>query len=392
MKRKSILTISVILITIVLKAQTNYITIGTDIRLPKDSIEVSRLINSLESFLLEVRHGSNENKYLLSSEKPENNLLLKQLEQVAEKQKSDNSLKPYLTNISSVESDIYLVQFVFIGVLNENPYLQAMFEILAIKEENDFLFFSTLSRNTESWETETNGYLTAYFQPDNKDFAVEYMRFIRKFDEILGVFEPTTLYFCENCETVQQLMQLSGVLYQLDYNGLTWSMIDFETPNMKFAFYPKTFYSGKSVDPHDIFHGRANTAIPYEERNWYMICGCAYIYGGNWGMDWSDIKKTFKERMTYDKSTDWLTLYYERYNFGESKEKYLLTTQFINALIIEDIEKRKGFTEVLKLLASKNMYKDREAFFEILDNITGINEKNFNQEVGKIVNEAMKQL
>lgn len=390
MKRKSILTISVILVTIVLKAQTNYITIGNDIRLPKDSIEVSRLINSLECFLLEVRHRSNENKYLSSSEKPENDLLLKQLKDVAEKQKSDNSLKPYLSNISSVESNIYLVQFAFIGVLNDNPYLQAIFEILAKKEENDFLFYPTLSRNTKDWKKETNGYLTSYFQPDNKEYAVEYMRYMRKFDEILGVFEPTTLYFCENCETLQQLMQLSGVLYQLDYNGLTWSMIDFETPNMKFAFYPNTFYSGKSVDPHDIFHGRANTAIPYEERNWYMICGCAYIYGGNWGMDWSDIKRIFKERMTYDKNTDWLTLYYERYNFGESKEKYLFTTQFINALIIEDLEKRKGFAEVLKLLASKNMYKDRKAFFGILDNITGINEQNFNQNIGKLVDEAMK--
>ncbi len=390
MKRKSILTISVILVTIVLKAQTNYITIGNDIRLPKDSIEVSRLINSLECFLLEVRHRSNENKYLSSSEKPENDLLLKQLKDVAEKQKSDNSLKPYLSNISSVESNIYLVQFAFIGVLNDNPYLQAIFEILAKKEENDFLFFPTLSRNTKDWKKETNGYLTSYFQPDNKEYAVEYMRYMRKFDEILGVFEPTTLYFCENCETLQQLMQLSGVLYQLDYNGLTWSMIDFETPNMKFAFYPNTFYSGKSVDPHDIFHGRANTAIPYEERNWYMICGCAYIYGGNWGMDWSDIKRIFKERMTYDKNTDWLTLYYERYNFGESKEKYLFTTQFINALIIEDLEKRKGFAEVLKLLASKNMYKDRKAFFGILDNITGINEQNFNQNISKLVDEAMK--
>jgi hypothetical protein len=37
----------------------------------------------------------------------------------------------------------------------------------------------------------------------------------------------------------------------------------------------------------------------------------------------------------------------------------------------------------MKLLSSGSMFNDRENFFRILEKITGINEKNFNKEVGK---------
>ena len=121
-----------------------------------------------------------------------------------------------------------------------------------------------------------------------------------------------------------------------------------------------------------------------------MICGCAYIYGGSWGMSWEDIQKMFRLRMSYDKKTDWLKLYFERYNFGESQAKHLLITQFVNALIIQKVEKEQGFPAVVELLSSGNIYKDRENFFKILEQVTGINEKNFNKKVAQLVDDDMK--
>jgi hypothetical protein len=120
-----------------------------------------------------------------------------------------------------------------------------------------------------------------------------------------------------------------------------------------------------------------------------MICGCAYLYGGSWGISWEEIVKTFKTKMINNKHTDWLKLYDERYNFGESEEKHLLVTQFINALIIQKVEKEKGFAAVKELLSSGNFIKERGNFFKILEKITGINEKNFNKEVWKLIHEAV---
>ncbi|GHT17304.1 hypothetical protein FACS189429_1080 [Bacteroidia bacterium] len=80
-------------------------------------------------------------------------------------------------------------------------------------------------------------------------------------------------------------------------------------------------------------------------------------------------------------------MYNERYNFGESQEKHLLVTQMINALIIRKVEKEKGFSAVMDLLGSGNFLKDKDNFFNILEKTTGINEKNFNKEVWKLIND-----
>jgi hypothetical protein len=156
------------------------------------------------------------------------------------------------------------------------------------------------------------------------------------------------------------------------------------------SFYTQAGSHGEDVDLHDAFHSRANLAIPENKRNHYMICGCAYVYAGSWGISWEDIQTMFKTRMKYDKKTDWLKLYFERYNFGESQAKHLLVPQFINALIIRKIEKEQGFPAVMELLSSGNMYKDRESFFRILEKVTGINAKNFNKEVRKLIQDIDK--
>lgn len=167
-------------------------------------------------------------------------------------------------------------------------------------------------------------------------------------------------------------------------------MLDLRTDDKLFAFYKKRKPTN-IIDPHDLFHWRANIVILQEIRNHYMVCGAGYVYGGSWGMSWDDIQQMFKTRMSYDKKTDWLKLYFERYNFGESWEEHLLITQFINALIIEKTEREKGFAAVMELLSSGNIYRQRDQFFAVLEKVTGINERNFNKKVSKLIDDAMKK-
>jgi hypothetical protein len=116
------------------------------------------------------------------------------------------------------------------------------------------------------------------------------------------------------------------------------------------------------------------------------------LYYGSWLISWTDIQKMFKTRMQYDNKTNWLKLYFDRYNFGENQERHLLVTQFINALIIQKVEQEQGFSAVMKLLASGNMYKDKNKFFDVLNEVTNINENNFNQKVGQLIDQAMKKI
>lgn len=62
-----------------------------------------------------------------------------------------------------------------------------------------------------------------------------------------------------------------------------------------------------------------------------------------------------------------------------------MVTQFINALIVQKIEKKKGFSAVLELLNSGNLRENFDYFFKELSRITKINEDNFNTEVEKLL-------
>lgn len=144
--------------------------------------------------------------------------------------------------------------------------------------------------------------------------------------------------------------------------------------------------TNQGIDPHDLFHWWASVNIPENKRNHYMICGCAYIYGGSWGISWEDIQQQFNHKMLNGVKHDWLSLYMERYNFGESMEKHLLITQYINAKIIEKVTKEQGYAAAMELLHSGDMRKHRKEFFEVLNRVTGINEQNFNEKITGYLN------
>ncbi len=389
MNSKTILTAILFITTLSLSAQSNYLTIAHEIKLPKDSVESSLLINNLENFLRE----NIESKNTLTAEKSETAILLGELKEIADKQKNDTSLKPYLQNITPLGDKRYAVQVAFMGIDNAKPYLQSLFDIIAVKENEQFSFATPLVKNTENWNVITEDHVSAYYQSEmSKEFAIQYVKATKEFDKKLGISQPTAYYFCQSCETLPQLLQLSGIQYQKEYNGQNWIMASFDTPEKSFCFYPKRFFDNRTADPHDLFHLRASIAIPKEARNTYMICGCAYLYCGSWQINWTDIQKIFKTRMQYDPKTDWLKLYFDRYNFGENQQRHLLVTQFINALIIQKVEQEQGFSAVIKLLASGNMYQNRTKFFDILNAVAGINEKNFNRKAMQLIDEAMKKI
>lgn len=387
MDKKIITTITFLaIIAWSLIAQSNYLTVHPGIKLPKDSIERGLLIDNLNSFL----RKNVESKLISVEGKNEAYILLGELKEMADKQKSDASLKPYLQHVILIGEKQYAVQVAFMGISKEEPYLHAIFDIIAKKDNERFVFTTPLIKNTSGWRVITDKHVSAYYQSEaTKEFASQYVKATVDFDKKLCVSQPITYYFCQSCETLPQLLQLSGILYHKELSGQNWIMMSFDTPEKSFYFYPKRFFDNRTADLHDLFHSRANRAIPKEKRNTYMICGCAYLYCGSWQINWTDIQKMFKASMAYDKKTDWLKLYFDRYNFGENQQRHLLVTQFINALIIEKVEREQGFSAVIKLLASGDMYKEKNKFFEVLNEVTGMNEKNFNHKAQQLIDEAM---
>ncbi len=382
--RRLFFTALALFLAVVLNAQPGSLIVNDNLRLPKDSLEQVQLLNSLDNFL-ELTYTDRENPFVLASERAETQILLNEIKGTMAKDKSSN-IKPYLMNIEPLSNkQSYLIQVAYMNGSNGQPMLLACFDFIAHKTDNGFLFSSPLLRNTKDWKTKKQEYLVMHYQSDaNERLVDQYMAYLLDYDRKLGLNKQTEYYFCDECESMVQAMQLTGIRYKVDYNGYSWNSIDFDTDEKVIAIETQRISRQQTIDPHDLFHFRASIAIP-EDLNHYMVCGCAYVYGGSWRISWTDIKKMFKSRMAYDEHTDWLQLYFDRYNFGESQEKHLLVTQFINALIVERIEKEQGFSAVMKLLASGNMYKERDKFFTTLEKVTGINEKNFNKKVKNLI-------
>jgi len=390
MKTKLFFTAFLVFIIIGAKAQTDDLIIGKDIRLPKDSTVQINLLNSLNKFLYSVKENRGIDAWILPEEKAETQLLIDEIQEFVI---GDTiGIKPYLINSELLnDKNSFSIQIAYLSQNDSQPLLKAIIEFIVYEKSGKFLFASPLLRNTKEWKIKIDGHLTFHYQNVIAEKMIDqYIRIAAGYDKKLGVNKASEYYFSDNCQSLTDLMRLAGIHYKLDYNGYAWPMIDFYMEDKRIALYGQKWSRNDFVDPHDVFHSRASVAIPSAMQNHSMICGTAYVYGGSWGMSWNDIKKMFKERMIYDKKTDWLKLYFERYNFGKSQEEHLLITQFINALLVEKIEKEQGFSAVMKLLSSGNIYTERERFFRILEEVTGVNEANFNRKVGVVIEDALK--
>lgn len=384
---KKIIAIFIVLLgTVCLKAQTTRILIQDEIKLPKNNVESDLLISNLTSFLDEINLDNESDKWILPTEKLRSIFVLSELKRI-KKDKADKKLKIHLKNVMPIKKGKYLVQFSY----TDESTLIALFEILATKIDSIYKFSSPLAWNTRKWETLTSDYLTFYYDNGNKNLCEQYLKYSKEFDAMLGnPKKKEIVFYSGSSDNLSNLLRLTGVLYHIDYNGLTWSMTDKHSKEGIVKLFTSRMSNIKNIDPHDAFHGRCSIEIPYSKQNRLMICGGAYLYTGNWNYSWEDIQKKFKSNFDYDENTDWLKEYFAKNNFGDETGKGLFTTQFINALIIQDLENKKDFSVVKKLFTSGNMYKNKDAFFINLENLAGINKKNFNKKIGKLITKAMK--
>ena len=391
MNTKLFFTTFLLLLTVSLNAQTNYLTIDKNIQLPKDSLERTNLLNDLNDFLFSIKENKGMENWVVLEEKNETQILIEGIQDFIKNDTID--FKPFLINAELLnDKKTYSIQIAYISLTNSTPFLKAIVEFIAHKKDNNFFFSSPLLRLTKEWNTKTDENLIFRYQNKNSENVVnQYLTYNKKYNEMLHVTTKTDYYFCDDCESMNQMLRLAGILYKSDYNGETWNGIFFDTKEKRIILETQRMSRQSIVDPHDLFHSKANIAIP-QNRNFYMICAGADIYAGCWGMNWLEIKKLFKGKMTGNKQQDWLQLYFDRYNFGESNAKYIFVTSFINGLIIEKVEKEQGFGAVLKLFASGDMFKDRNNFFKTLEEITGINERNFNKKVEDMIKNSLKDI
>lgn len=366
-----------------LYTQWKDIIILDNILLP-DSLTAKKLLQSLDNFLDKKDAPAIENFYISKGHLPETILLLDEMKDIEKSEKHNdlNFYKCYLSNLLMLNSNKYLIQLSYIGYYENNPILRAAFTLMTKQIDTNFYFYSPLEQNTKNWQLYKEGNINFYYKEIfNEIIAKHYLLYDEMFSSKLGSKAEITNYcFCDN---LNEALRLFGVDYKSNYNGY-----------VNGSFY--TFTMGietrinankdNNFDPHDMWHEKLRTVVSTDSINKPVDEGCAYLYGGSWGIPWNEILSSFKEFTYSNPDADWYSLYIEEKNFAEGKKR-LNIAYVINALIVDKIEKENGFHSVLELLCCGKRVKGDKNYFSRLDKITGINEANFNSQVWKLINQ-----
>jgi hypothetical protein len=388
MKLKSIVTLALIGILSFTYAQKSSVLVQPNIVLPKDTIISNKLIKSLNGFLSLKDKANNENSFVLKEDLLETSVLLDEMKGIEKsgKFKDDNFYKSYLTNLVPLKDSNFLIEFSYIGVNENSPIVVASFEVLAKLKDEKFYFLSPLKKNTFLWKTKTIECITFHYKTIlNEKVAKDYVKNVTQFDKKLKSNSNTIKWY--GFDDMNDMLKGIGVSYKLLYNSRTSSTFTAKENNSLLIASGSDNSNFNSFDPHDLWHERLYNVVPKSGVNKPVDEGCAYIYGGSWGISWEQIFKTFKEKVSSNKSIDFLATYEDFYDFGESKETHLLVPYVINALIIEKLEKEKGFAAVMELLSCGKYQKGNENYYIALEKLTGINKSNFNERVWKLINE-----
>jgi hypothetical protein len=384
MIKKYGLLLAGLFVSIVSYSQPESLIIPSYLHFGADSVQNKQLINSINGFLRQTIKPAKENTYVWKESLPETSILLDEIKGMENGKGADkkNFYKCYLTNMLFLDSSQYLIQVSYIGLEDSKAALRLSFNLLAKKGNGMFYFSSPLKRNTLAWKVKKMGDFTLYYKTSLQTDAVNnYVKKAHEFDKKLQAPDyATQIYYCDN---LQEELALLGIDYKLDYNGYSYGGFSAFEDGIDINVTCENSLNPFPFDLHDLWHDRLHHAVSRNLINKPLDEACAYLYGGSWNMSWNDIFKKFKTYMGTNK--DWLAAFTTNKNFGDNQQTHLYVSYVIDALLIQKIEKEKGFPAVLELVTCGKKQPGDENYFAALNKITGINKTNFNENVEKLI-------
>lgn len=368
-------------------ARAERVTVPDNVRLPVDTVEWSLLLASLNGFLDVDAANNNATSFVLDADMPGTTALMDEMKGIVAsgKYKDNNFYKCYLNNVTKLDAATFLIQLSFIGVNEGVPLYRAGFTLLAKRNGRQFYFCTPLPQNTIAWRRkEIHGTNVYYKHTLNTSNARAYFGKIAAYDKKLGAPVHTTDFYC--ADNFHEALQLLGVDYKSDYNGTPHNSLSANAGGRSLSVNGTLTAEFTKFDPHDLWHERLHNVLSTSIINRPVDEGTAYLYGGSWGLSWKEILNKFKTYAHAHPDADWFTLYNESKNFDEPA-KFPLNVDFvINALIVEKVEKEKGFPSVIALLSCGKKEKSNENYFTALEKVVGISKAKFNSSVWELIN------
>jgi len=92
----------------------------------------------------------------------------------------------------------------------------------------------------------------------------------------------------------------------------------------------------------------------------------------------------FKKYAAENPNAEWLNLYINSNKFADN-DKPMYVAYIINALIVQKLEKEKGFAPVLELVSCGKRQQGDDNYFKALEKVSGISKAGFNDAVWGLV-------
>ena len=379
------ITFLIALIGAAFSSSGQFLVIPKDERFTIDSVTKQDLLESLNHFLDQKEGPNKNNTYVLKDDLPAMSALLDEMKGMDKnaKLKDDHFYKPFVENIVDVGNNNFLVQLNYMGYAEGLPVVRASFRLMAKKDGDKFYFYSVLTRNTAAWKVNRIGYISFHFKDTLKvREAKAYLDFVNACNKRLNVkAEPINYYECDN---FPEVLQVLGVDYKSNYTAIRYDDITAHENNTTVEInggYTETY----RFDRHDLWHDRLHMVLSTDKINRPVDEGCAYLYGGSWGTPWPEVTAIFKKYVAEHPDADWLKLYHGNIRFNSDPQKPFYVAYFINALIVQKIEKEKGFAPVMELLGCGKRQDDDDNYFKALEKVSGIGKGDFNKAVWELV-------
>jgi len=349
-----------------------------------DSVTRAHLLRDLNAFLQAKEGDCKDNKYVLEEHRLETSALLDEMKAIEEHGQLKDTVfyKPYLTNLIMLDSNKFLVGISYMGISGNIPCLRASFKMFAGKDRDNFHFYAPLKENIAGWGLkEKDGYRFYYKDTINEKALLQYLQTVTYYDLKIGVPIYNTDFYC--CDNLDEALKITGIDYKSDYSGYRRSTLLSKTGDKRLvvngSFTPEFKY-----DPHDLFHERLRLALPVDSINRPVDEGCAYLYGGSWGLSWETILARFKDYADQHPEADWQQLYISKKDFAGGNSP-LNIAYVINALLVQKLEQERGFAAVRRLILCGKRQEGDDNYFAALASVMGIGKGRFNDYVWQLI-------
>jgi hypothetical protein len=360
-----------------------------NLHLPKDSVLRAGLLTSLEGWLGQRGQPDSLNAYL--SHDAATSVFMDELRSIDRSINRDSAAgcRCYLGNVVSLDSGRCLVQLNYMEVRKDTPLLRACCIVLASRgDDNRWMVSSLLEENTSKWKTKKIGNCVFHYKDAlNARKAAAFVRQIASYDNRLHVVGATLDFY--TCDNLLEATRLVGEDYRSDYDGLRYYELSEDYGNRTVVVSGEKRVDGfNSWDTHDWWHARLHRLVPVATIYRPVDEGMAYLYGGSWRVySWKDVLGRFKDYAAAHPDADWLALYKSGVDY--LAERYNLKISYvINALIVQRLEKEKGFDAALPLVTCGPKQEGDANYFAALKQATGVDRAGFNGYVADLLAHA----